>query len=223
MVYSNAGPGGADALTTWYREMHAPDAFEGGMFHALHRYRSLGDYDAQFLAVWEGDSGSLDEIRDRMGLRRGAVRDRSRITSALVVVWSGFHFLAGQPSQPDQPGQTGQPDQPDQPADDTVRTMTLVEAPRHDLQEVADLAGAVAPTYDYGDAVLLEHREPPAEVRAAWAGRGTEGIAPHGPYRNIFDHPDAWPPVAETPTTRWISHWEPLSSQRRGTDGLEQQ
>jgi hypothetical protein len=187
--------------------MHAPDAFEGGTFSALHRYRAMGDYDAQFLAVWEGDAGSLDEVRSRMGLRTRGAPDRSRISPALIVVWSGFHFRNGQTGRSPE-------EQTDGPGRAPVGTMTLLEGPRDRLVDAT-----TPPTqacYDYNDIMLVEDGEAPGQVQQQWAGRGSEGIAPHGPYRNIFDHPDEWPPVAARPTALWISHWEPLSSQRRG-------
>jgi hypothetical protein len=191
LVFSNAGPGGPEALAKWYREMHGPDAFKGDMFFALHRYQAGGSYAAQFLAVWEGTATSLDEVRSRMSLDSGAPRDRSRITSDLVVVWSEFHFRVSS----SRPAVTPSP----------VRTLSLVEGASFDRPD-----GSCS--YDYGDIVLYESDKGVETVRNEWVGKVSEGMAPRGPYLNIFDHPESWPPKALEPREPWISHWEPLSS-----------
>jgi hypothetical protein len=192
LVFSNAGPEGEEALARWYNEMHGPDAFKGGSFHALHRYRATGPYDARFLAVWEGDYASIDEVRAKMLPGSSGLRDRGRITTNLIVVWSSFNFLAG--------AEVLDPASP-------VATLTLVEG--------GPVDGTGVNAYDYGGVVLYESPDEPATVAARWSGRAAEGVAPHGPYSNIFDHPEDWPPKGQPLTEPWVSHWRPISSLRR--------
>jgi hypothetical protein len=192
LVFSNAGPGGDEALARWYMEVHGPDAFRSGTFSALHRYEAVGDYDARFLAVWEGAFPSLDAARARMAPPGGPRPDRSRITDDLVVVWSALKFHTGRAA-------------PCVPA--TVRTLTLVEGGSFDPPGVA--------TYRYGDLELHESAAEPAEAVASWRSSGEEGMAPHGPYRTIFEDPEAWPPPGQGLDSPWISHWRPVASLRR--------
>ena len=192
LVFSNAGPGGDEALARWYMEMHGPDAFKGGSFNALHRYQATGPYDARFLAVWEGAYSSIDEVRAKMVPGSSGLRDRGRITTDLIVVWSCFNFLSGA----DVPNPEG-----------PVATLTLVEGGRFDVPGTN--------TYDYGGVVLYESADDPAAVAAQWPGRGAIGVAPHGPYKNVFDHPEDWPPKGEPITEPWISHWRPIGSLRK--------
>jgi hypothetical protein len=189
LVFSNAGPGGPDALDDWYRQVHGPEALAGGLFSALHRYEALGDYDASFLAVWEGYFTSREEVRAKM--LGGGPNDRSRITPALVVVWSSFFFATG----------------PTPVTAGPVRTLTLVEG----SGALAGPPPAGATAYHYGDLVLFESPAGPKGLEA-WSARGAEGMAPHGPYRTIFDDPDAWPPTGTVPGGPWVSHWRPLGS-----------
>jgi len=189
LVFSNAGPGGPDALDRWYRQTHGPEAFASGSFSALHRYEALGDYEARFLAVWEGDFTSRQEVRAKM--LRGGPKGRSGITPALVVVWSSFFFATG--ATPETAG--------------TVCTLTLVEG-------TVALGGpppAGTTAYHYGDLVLYESPAGPDGVKA-WATRGVESMAPHGLYRTIFDDPESWPPVGTVTGGPWVSHWRPLGS-----------
>ena len=192
LVFSNAGPGGEEALARWYMEVHGPDAFRGGTWSALHRYRAVGDYDARFLAVWEGSFRSLADARATMAPKGAPRRDTSRITDDLVVVWSALKFHPGDaPARPPLP----------------VRTLTLVEGGSFDPPGVT--------AYRYGDVELYESPDDPADVAARWCSLGDEGVAPHGPYRNMFDHPESWPPEGHPVQTPWISHWRPLASLRR--------
>src|SRR5271165_6276920 len=92
LVFADAGAGGDEALDRWYMEVHGPDAFARGSFVALHRYQALGAYDARFLAVWEGNFASLDDVRSKMVPGSSDLKDRGRISEDLIVVWSGFHF-----------------------------------------------------------------------------------------------------------------------------------
>src|SRR5689334_2760450 len=93
LVFSNARPGGDEALDRWYMEVHGPEAFANGTFSALHRYQAIGAYDARYLAVWEGAFTSLDAVRARMVGASSGARDRSRISEDLVVVWSSMNFF----------------------------------------------------------------------------------------------------------------------------------
>jgi hypothetical protein len=197
LVFSNAGPGGPDALDHWYWRIHGPEAFAGGWFSALHRYEALGDYDARFLAVWEGGFTSREEVRAKM--LGGGPKDRSGITPALAVVWSGFFFATGASPATASP----------------VLTLTLVEG-------TGALAGplpAGTTAYHYGHLVLCESPAGP-EGLGAWSGRGIEGMAPHGPYRTMFDDPEAWPPTGTLSGGPWVSHWRPLGSLRAGSRSI---
>jgi hypothetical protein len=190
LVFSNAGPGGDEALSRWYAEVHGPEAFAGGSFVALHRYQAVGSYDARFLAIWEGNFASLDDVRARMAPRSSGARDRSRITPALIVVWSEFHFRSDETAVADVPNR--------------VRTLTMVEGRQ------AEPPNATA--YHYGNVSFYESADEADAVQRAWSGRGPEGVAPHGPYANMFDDPEAWPPQSPQWDTSWISHWRPLLS-----------
>src|SRR5438477_5936922 len=118
-VFSNAGPGGDEALHRWYMEVHGPDAFAGGSFSALHRYEAVGSYDARFLAIWEGGFTSLDEVRSRMTPGSAGLRERGRITEDLIVVWSSMNFLT---------------DTTGHPGVGPVRMLTLVEGGCFDVR-----------------------------------------------------------------------------------------
>jgi len=191
MVFSNPRTGAAEDLAQWYMEVHGPDALKNGSFYALHRYEALGTYHARFLALWEGEFESLEQAKAKIVPNAGGLRDRGRISSELEVVWSALIFLtASSPS----------------PGDRQAATLTLVEG-----SEV-DLFGR--PTCRYGDVALYESTEASGDVIARWAGRGDEGIAPHGPYRNIFDRPDVWPPPSASGEGVWVSHWRPIASLR---------
>jgi hypothetical protein len=189
LVFSNAGPGGDEALARWYMEMHGPDAFAAGSFSALHRYQALGPYAARFLAVWEGAFTSIEDVRSRIVPGSRTLKDRGRITSDLVVVWSGFHFLT---------------DAEIAPGAATVTTLTLVEG--------GDFDAPGSSAYRYGRLSLFESGEDLEAVATEWAGRGPEAMAPHGPYQNLFDHPEAWPPEGTDTSEPWISHWRPIGS-----------
>ena len=195
LVFSNPGQGGEEALARWYMEVHGPDAFKNPGFSALHRYEAIGAYDARFLAVWECAFTSLEDARSQIVPRSSGLRDKSRITDDLAVVWSSMNFLAGAPVCVDASPDAG-----------PVATLTLVEG--------GSFEGPAATTYRYGGVVLYESPNSPTEVAAAWSGRGKEGIAPHGPYRNVFDHPESWPPPGEVVVDPWISHWRPIGSLR---------
>ena len=162
LVFSNAGPGGDEALARWYMEVHGPDAFAAGSFSALHRYQALGAYDARFLAVWEGAFTSIDDVRSRIVPGSRTLKDKGRITSDLVVVWSGFHFLTDAEFAP---GAT------------TVNTLTLVEG--------GDFDAPGSSTYRYGTPLPLRKRRGPraggGRVVRAWP-RG------HGPPRPLPEH-----------------------------------
>ena len=125
------------------------------------------------------------------------LRDKSRISDDLIVVWSSMNFLTAEPASTD-PG----------PVDPVAAaTVTLVEGGY--FEEPA------ATTYRYGGVVLYESPGAPASVARAWSDRGKESIAPHGPYRNVFDHPETWPPAGGVAVDPWISHWRPIGSLRR--------
>ena len=144
---------------------------------------AYADEQAQYLA------SSRQEIRTKV--LKGGPKDRSRITPALVVVWSSFFFATG--ALPETAG--------------PVCTLTLVEG-------TGALAGpppAGTTAYHYGDLVLYESPAGPKGLEA-WSRRGAEGMAPHGPYRTIFDDPEAWPPTGTVPGGPWVSHWRPLGS-----------
>jgi hypothetical protein len=190
VVFSNAGPGGEEELGRWYAEVHGPEAFAGGAFVALHRYEAVGSYEARFLAIWEGEFTSLDDVRARMAPKSSGPRDRSRISPALVVVWSEFHFL----SDATPTGDIGNP----------VRTLTMVEG--------GHVGAPNTSAYHYGGVSFYESPEDSDAVQRAWSGRGSEGMAPHGPYQNMFDDPEAWPPKSPQWDTPWVSHWRPLVS-----------
>lgn len=197
LVFSNARHGDDEALARWYMEVHGPDAFKNPAFSALHRYQAIGEYDARFLAVWECAFSSLEDARSQIVPRSAGLRDKSRITDDLIVVWSSMNFLTGEPASMD-PG----------PADPgPAATVTLVEGGY--FEEPA------ANTYRYGGIVLYESPSAPASVARAWSDRGKEGIAPHGAYRNVFDHPETWPPAGAAAVDPWISHWLPIGSLRR--------
>ena len=55
----------------------------------------------------------------------------------------------------------------------------------------------------------------PSDVAASWAGAAKEGVAPHGEYKNVFDHPDSWPPAGVPIPDPWVSHWRPIGSLRK--------
>jgi hypothetical protein len=69
--------------------------------------------------------------------------------------------------------------------------------------------------YRYGDLTLYESAQPPEVVAAEWPAETKEGVAPHGPYQNVFDHPDSWPPQGVPIHDPWVSHWRPIGSLRR--------
>jgi hypothetical protein len=197
LVFSNARHGDDDALARWYMEVHGPDAFKNPAFSALHRYRAMGEYDARNLAVWECSFPSLEDARSQIVPRSARLRDKSRISDDLIVVWSSMNFRTGEPASTD-PG----------PVDPVpAATVTLVEGGF--FEEPA------ATTYRYGGVALYESPGAPASVARAWSDRGKEGIAPHGPYRNVFDHPETWPPTGQAAVDPWISHWRPIGSLRR--------
>ena len=208
LVFSNAGHGGDDALARWYMEVHAPDAFKNPAFSALHRYQAIGRYDARFLAVWECAFSSLEDARSQIVPSSAGLRDKSRITDDLVVVWSSMNFRTADPVHAD-PGHAD-PSLGGRGAIDAgpVATVTLVEGGYFEVPS--------ATTYRYGGVVLYESAGSPASVVRAWSDRGQAGIAPHGPYRSVFDHPETWPPAGEAAVDPWISHWRPIGSLRRG-------
>jgi hypothetical protein len=193
LVFSNPRPGADEALARWYMEVHGPDALGNGTFSALHRYEAVGDYDARFLALWEGSFTSLDEARSQMVPKAGGLRDRGRITPDLMVVWSSLEFLtAAAPSGERAP----------------VSTLTLVKGDRPEMSGPGP--------HRYGGVSFYESPDRAEDVMARWSGHGEAGIAPHGPYRNIFDHPEGWPfsdPKADVGS--WVSHWRPIGSLRR--------
>jgi hypothetical protein len=190
VVFSNPRSGDGEELGQWYREVHAVDAMRDGPFVALRRYEAVGKYAARFLALWEGSFASAEEARARLTPKAGGLRDQGRITNELVVVWSSLEFLTKS-----------------SPASATVATLTLAEGRDPDLFGEA--------SYRYGNVAFYESPDSPDEVVRQWSGRGEEGIAPHGPYRSIFDHPEAWPPPAALGDEVWISHWRPILSLRR--------
>jgi hypothetical protein len=108
------------------------------------------------------------------------------------VVWSALKFLTSPP-----PPTGPKP----------VRTLTLVEGGPYGQGRTA--------TYLYGDVELDECADDPDTVADRWRAFGREGVAPHGPYRTIFDDPDGWPPAGEVAHEPWVSHWRPLASLRR--------
>ena len=67
-------------------------------------------------------------------------------------------------------------------------------------------------TYTYHNCAFFESADSPDDVAARWAGHANSGIAPHGPYRNIFEHPEEWPPVSAPIEGTWVSHWQPILS-----------
>jgi hypothetical protein len=192
LVFSNPRQGGDDALARWYTEVHGPDAFKNPAFSALHRYQAIGEYEARYLAVWECAFTSLEDARSQIVPRSTGLREKNRITDDLVVVWSSMNFRTGAPGT----ARSG-----------PVATLTLVEGGCFELT-----AGS---TYRYGGVALYESPNDPTNVVDAWSDRGTVGIAPHGPYRNVFDHPESWPPPGEAVADPWISHWRPIGSLRR--------
>lgn len=206
LVFSNPGPGGDEALNRWYMEMHGPDAFRGGVFSALHRYQAVGDYEARFLAVWEGPFRSKEEARARMVPGSARLKANGRISEDLVVVWSDMHFLGEVPER----GGSASARRLE------VGTLTLVEGGAHDGAGVDPWAPG---EYRYGNLVLAESPDPPERAVARWRGGGNEGMAPHGPYRNLFADPGSW--LAETASLpeRWVSHWRPIGSLRRDDVG----
>jgi hypothetical protein len=188
-VFSNAGAAGEDALEKWYMEVHGPDAIENGSFSAVHRYRAVGDYEARFLALWEGSFQSTEEARDYIVPRAAGLRTEGRIHDDQQVVWSSMHFLESSQL-------------PAEPFD--VGTLTLVEGPH-----VAPPSTAV---YRYTNLSVYETESAPPVGAAAWSGVGREGLAPHGPYRGVFSHPGEWPPPGVTLDEAWRSHWIPIGS-----------
>jgi hypothetical protein len=187
LVFCNPGAGGDDALAEWYMKVHGPDALENGSFRALHRYRAVGDYDARFLAIWEGDYRSRDEASAYITPRATNLRAQGRVTDDMHVVWATIEFtdLAA----------------PAAPTPAAVRTLTLVEGGEpFDAQ------------YRYGPVRLIESADAPAAVVAGWSGNGNAGMAPHGPYRPVFDRPGETPPPPPTFDGTWVSHWEPIGS-----------
>ena len=163
LVFSNARHGDDDALTRWYMEVHGPDAFKSPAFWALHRYQAIGEYDARFLAVWECAFSSLEEARSQIVPRSAGLRDKSRITDDLIVIWSSMNFLTGEPVSMDpRPAAPGAVD----PV--PAATVTLVEGGY--FEEPA------ANTYRYGGIVLYESPECsgircPGVVRPRQGGR----------------------------------------------------
>ena len=64
LVFSKpAHTGDAAELARWYRDVHAVDAMKEGPFSALRRYEAVGDYEARYLAIWEGSFTSLLDAR----------------------------------------------------------------------------------------------------------------------------------------------------------------
>jgi hypothetical protein len=198
LVFSNPGPGGEEALGRWYMEVHGPDAFRGGVFSALHRYEAVGDYDARFLAIWEGPFRSKEEARARMVPGSSRLKEQGRITEDLIVVWSDMHFLGEVPA-------AGGPVPSERPE---VGTLTLAEG------GAGGAEGTLDRLYRYGDLVLSESPDPPELVVPRWRGGGKEGMAPHGPYRNLFADPGSWLAETASLSERWVSHWRPIGSLR---------
>lgn len=200
LVFSNPGAGGDEALERWYMEVHGPDAFSGGTFTALHRYQAVGDYDARFVAIWEGGFGSKEEARAQMVPGSSRLKAQGRITDDLKVVWSDMHFRSG--------------DDKDSRAPIEVGTLTLVEGGDGPVPE-----DPATVSYHYGDLVLSESPDGPEAVAARWAGRGQAGMAPHGPYRNMFDAPEGFLADRDAMAERWVSHWRPIGSLRAAEVG----
>jgi hypothetical protein len=189
LVFCNAGEAGPEALAEWYMDVHGPDALVNGSFQALHRYEALGDYEAQFLAVWEGSFATMAEARDYIGPRANALRKIGRVTGDMHVYWALMEFLVGATVDP---------------ALTDVRTLTLVQGPTPDPE-----GGS---SYRYGNLLLQESGHDPAAVMAATAGLGKEGIPPHGSYKTVFDAPEPGSPPPEPLDGTWITYWRPIGS-----------
>ncbi|HEV8297288.1 MAG TPA: hypothetical protein VGQ20_08325 [Acidimicrobiales bacterium] len=190
LVFCNPGAGGDDALAHWYMEVHGPDALDNGSFHALHRYRALGDYEARFLAVWEGDYASMAEASAYITPRATQLRGAGRVTDDMTVMWATMEFR--------------RPSAAPTPITD-VGTLTLV---RGDVPDHAPTGS----TSRYGDLTFVEQADPPDVVVPRWAGIGKSGMPPHGPYRGVFREPTEPIDVEPLPPGTWVSHWEPVGS-----------
>jgi hypothetical protein len=204
VVFSNPDDEHSDEVDRWYTEVHGPDALLNGTFSALHRYRAVGDYEASNLALWEGSFLNLDEARDHIVPRATNLNSRGRVTADLKVLWSALHFL----EPPDMDGDADSGVAAGIPggipvAD--VKTLTLVEG-----GDVVDDGSSV---YRYGGGLVLrESGQSPDEVARRPAGGEKEGVAPHGPYRNIFAEPEGWLSGMTPFDGVWSSHWVPNGS-----------
>jgi hypothetical protein len=197
-VFCNPGTGGEEALAEWYMEIHGPDALANGSFDALHRYRALGDYEARFLAVWEGNYTTLQAASDYITPRAEGLRHSGRVTEDMTVTWAAVQFR-----------RDPAPTAADRAAPGAVGTLTLVWG----AEPAAPPPGAVS---RYGDFTLVEQTDPPAVAVPRWAGVGDAGMAPHAPYTGVF-RPAAQPLAAAPAVTgTWVSHWEPIGSLTSG-------
>jgi hypothetical protein len=201
LVYANPGPHGPEALAAWYMEIHGPDSILDGTFSALYRYEAAGDYPARFLALWEGPFTSADQARGQILPRARARKGEGRVSASQEGIWTDMYFLHGPASVED-----GVPE---------VVTMTVLEGgnPLSD-EETAMVLGTGGRRYDYLGLTFFESPDPLEVVAARWSGRASEGMAPHGPYRNLFADPDTFLQRHPEFPERWASHWGPIASMR---------
>ena len=190
-MFSNAGPGGEESLKRWYLEVHGPDALQNGTFTGLHLYEAVGPYDARFLALWEGRYRSLDEARIGIVPNATGLRDRGRVASDLLVLWSSLSFLTGATLVDHQ---------------EAVVTFSVIEG---GVFEPTD-----ASVYRYGDIEFCESSAMAAHSRRGWEECAREGIAPLGAYRNMFESPESWMSERLSVGEPWVSQWTPVGSLR---------
>jgi len=207
----------------WYDTVHGPDAFAGGSFTALHRFRAAGGgrHDARFLALWEGRFGSEAEASVSMRAGGAALRESGRISDVVSVRFAIMLFpalpMAGAPCDDVHALTTVQNDwrhaATAPPVSSWWDATGLDAAPATTRWLATSDPGGRGPGFHLA---LFAASGSVDEVVASWRDIGTPGSSPLPPYQTMFGElrgPDPSAPEPE-PSPAWVTHWEPVISLR---------
>ncbi|NRA08752.1 MAG: hypothetical protein HRU02_11390 [Myxococcales bacterium] len=94
VAFSNAAAGvEEERFQHWYEDVHRPESFEVGLFHASARYRAQSPSRARFLTLWEADYASEGEALARVRPAAQKMREQGHIWPVNEVVFQHFVFL----------------------------------------------------------------------------------------------------------------------------------